>query len=176
MALHRSILLDAFGFVTTETFLTTPRAASRHDSNAVDRDSDALTMDSRIAEAYGEDAFRYFLEIERQRAEASGRSFLLLLVDLDKGSRQGPIDLPVADKLFGALASCVRETDFVGWYRQGFIVGGVLTQDSTTLPEDALACVTARVRTALATSLPVQVFDSTQVRAFRIPDSATLPA
>ena len=33
-----------------------------------------------------------------------------------------------AAALFGGLGACVREVDFVGWYREGYVAGAVLTQ------------------------------------------------
>jgi hypothetical protein len=133
-------------------------------------------MDNRTNEAYSEDAFRYFLEIERRRSDASGRPFFLLLIDVGNQSRRKAIEGVAADRLFAALASCLRETDFVGWYRHAQIVGGVLTQDSTTVEADVLECVTERVRAALAANLPAAVLDGAQVRAFQIPAPAKLTA
>jgi hypothetical protein len=176
MAFHRSILLDAFGVAGAETVLSGRPVADVDGWDVLDRDSDALTMDSRIAGAYNEDAFRYFLEIERQRADASGRPFLLLLIDFGKRSRRAPIETPIAERLFEALESCLRDTDFVGWYRQGQIVGGVLTQDSPTVAADVLTCVTERVRAALAASLSDVALDSAQVRALQVPAPEKLTA
>jgi hypothetical protein len=174
MAFHRSIFLDAFGIAGAETNFNERPLADVDGWDVLDRDSDALTMDSRIADAYNEDAFRYFLEIERQRAEASGRPFLLLLIDFGKQSRRAPIDAEIADRLFEALESCLRDTDFVGWYRQGQIAGGVLTQDSAAVASDTLTCVTERVRVALAANLPGAALDRAQVRAYQMPAPAKL--
>src|SRR4029453_4452403 len=73
-------------------------------------------------QAYNEEAFRYFLEIERKRSEASGRPLLLLLVDLvsQSGFDAAPgIDHTTADRVLSALALSLRETDFVGWHLEG---------------------------------------------------------
>jgi hypothetical protein len=176
MAFHRSILLDAFGIAGVDTLFDRRRASDVDGWSVLERDSEALTMDSRIAEAYNEDAFRYFLTIERQRSEASGRPFLLLLIDFGKGSRRTPIDAATAERLFEALGSCLRDTDFVGWYRQGQIVGGVLTQDSSDVESDVVTCVTDRVHGAIAANLPPVVLDRVQVRAYQVPSAAKLTA
>ena len=47
-----------------------------------ERCSCAVALDGRVGQIYNEEGFRYFLEIERKRAELSNRPLLLLLVDL----------------------------------------------------------------------------------------------
>jgi hypothetical protein len=86
-----------------------------------------LTRDDRLGQAYNEEAFHYFLTIERKRSKRSGLPFLVLLVDLKKeGGASGRIDNPVARTLFSGLRRCLRGTDFVGWYRAGRVIGAVL--------------------------------------------------
>jgi hypothetical protein len=83
----------------------------------------------RIGKAYNEVAFRHFLGVERRRAERSARSLLLVLVTV----RQSPeptakLTDAMAGALFAGLGTFVREVDFVGWYREGHVVGAVLPQ------------------------------------------------
>ncbi|MGH9422990.1 MAG: hypothetical protein ACRD3J_23645, partial [Thermoanaerobaculia bacterium] len=69
-------------------------------------------------DAYNEDAFRYFLQVEEKRFLRSSRRFLLLLLDVNnEAGTAEPLDPSLSKKLFEALKPCVRETDFVGWYR-----------------------------------------------------------
>ena len=53
--------------------------------------SSDLALDGTCPVAYNEDAFRYFLDMERRRAELSGRPLLLLLVDFKKHEHQRSI-------------------------------------------------------------------------------------
>ncbi len=85
-----------------------------------------MALQDGAAQAYNEEAFRYFLEIERKRSESSTRPLLLLLVDV-RGA-DDVIDQATATQLFAGLAGCLRETDFVGWYRENLVIGAVLTQ------------------------------------------------
>ena len=83
---------------------------------------------------YNQPFFRRFLLSESTRAERSGYSFSLLLV-YSTGTRGlvVPMDRDVADTVDKALFRTLRETDYVGWYIDRRIVGGVLTvlaQDS----------------------------------------------
>jgi hypothetical protein len=86
-----------------------------------------IQFDGEVCRAYNEVAFRYFLEIERKRAEHSARPLLLMLVTLRKFPR-APMDVPsgMFARIFSALAACVREVDFVGWYREGAVAAAVL--------------------------------------------------
>ena len=115
---------------------------------------------------YNEEAFRYFLEIERIRSERSGHPFLLLLVDLRATAKGGSeIDELSSVALFAALGRCVRDTDFIGWYRAGSIVGAVLTQHSRCGADPQVA-VTRRLRRALRETLPSELAGRLHVRVF----------
>jgi hypothetical protein len=50
----------------------------------------------------------------------------------------------------------VRETDFVGWYRQGAIIGATLTQDGRSGSKHASRIVRDRITRALGRDLPCE--------------------
>ena len=77
---------------------------------------------------HNEDAFHYLLSNESKRSERSGRSFQVLLAYLTapNGSLE-KMGSHLASQLLLALSRSLRETDYIGWYRNGHIVGGVLT-------------------------------------------------
>jgi hypothetical protein len=117
--------------------------------------------------AYAEEAFQHFLAAERKRAERSGCLLLLLLVDLE-----GPpgvsahIDRVIAAKLFSDLGRCLRETDFIGWYREERVAGAVLTELRDGPPTEVARRVGQRVRGALGDGLPSNVARRLQVRVY----------
>jgi hypothetical protein len=79
--------------------------------------------------ACSEAAFRYFLAVDRRRAERSSRSLLLALVSLRQGLvPDGTWADSTAAAVFAGLGECVREIDFVGWYREGQVAAAVLAQ------------------------------------------------
>ena len=84
---------------------------------------------------YNEQAFRYLLSSESKRSERSGHSFTILLIySTDKQVLILQMNRDVADTVVKALSRSLRDTDYIGWYREGRIVGGVLivlAQDST---------------------------------------------
>ncbi|HEV8326529.1 MAG TPA: hypothetical protein VGQ08_03530 [Nitrospiraceae bacterium] len=78
--------------------------------------------------AYNQEAFRYLLESETKRSERSGYFCQILLVH--RTNAQGVVvqmDSHIAKEVMAALSRSLRETDYIGWYRDGYIVGAVLT-------------------------------------------------
>jgi len=172
MTFNRAALLDVFGLALDESGFSLRQPATVVDMwNALESDSDGLTMDGRIAEAYNEEAFKYFLHIERRRAELTGRSFLLLLIDLKNGSDAHAESNGTAGRVFSALVSCLRDTDFIGWYEEGRVAGGVLTQDAVGTTTNSVDSVMERVCAALAARVPDGTIGHEQVCVYQIPVS-----
>jgi len=95
---------------------------------------------------YNEEAFRRLLVNEVKRSERSGHFYRILLVY--NTNAQGVIvrmDSNVAKTVTVALARCLRDTDYIGWYREGRVVGAVLT----VLERDSVADVFNRLRPRL---------------------------
>jgi hypothetical protein len=117
--------------------------------------------------AYNEEAFRYFLTIERERSRRSGRLFLLLLLDLSAPqAMDGRIDRKLVAKILQALARSVRETDFIGWYRELSVLGAVLTELGESAPADIAQLVTRRLIAALGDSVPAAIACRLDVRVY----------
>jgi hypothetical protein len=136
---------------------------------AADPSACAVVLESRLGQAYNEEAFRYFLALERRASERSARSFLLLLLALRRRTgMSGRIDPAVAPPLFHLLWQCLRETDIVGWFRDGRVIGALLTQLSGT-PEAAAARVDERVRARLSRSLAPGVASRLRIRICHVP-------
>jgi hypothetical protein len=140
----------------------------------LDQCSCGVALEGRLGSAYNEEAFRYFLEIERKRSQPSNRSLLLLLVDLKtKAGMSGHIDHAVSTKVFAGLSLCLRETDFIGWYREGQAIGAVLTQRAETPSTDASVDLTQRVSDVLRKGLPAGIVGNLQVRVYQLPSSVS---
>lgn len=104
--------------------------------------------------AYNEKAFRYLLASESKRSERSGYSFTIILIySADKQGLIVPMDREVADTVVKALFRSLRETDYVGWYLDGRIVGAVLT----VLGQDSAMAVSGHIRQRLKEMLRVEV-------------------
>lgn len=118
-------------------------------------------------EAYTEETFRHFLTIERKRAERSGRIVMLLLVHLHDAD-SGSVPAAVASRLFKALTTCLREIDFIGWYRTGRVAGAVLVQGPEAPSSDRVRSIEARVRTALRERLTSAIGERIDVRVLPV--------
>ncbi len=130
-----------------------------------------VALEGRGGQAYNEAAFRYFLAMERKRSERSGRPVLLLLVDLkDQPGVSAPIDPVLARRLFAGLWGCLRESDFVGWYREGRVAGAVLTESRNRPRTDVARLVSQRVSDALCARVPSGVARRLRVRVYQDPE------
>jgi lipopolysaccharide/colanic/teichoic acid biosynthesis glycosyltransferase len=115
--------------------------------------------------AYNQEAFHYFLEIERKRSELSRCPLLLMLVDVSKQSGVRVfIEPATAKKLFSAMRQGLRETDFIGWYQEGQVAGAVLPQVAPSLAVDASQRVAARLEEVLRRGVPSNIGARVQVR------------
>ncbi|OAI45938.1 hypothetical protein AYO43_07255 [Nitrospira sp. SCGC AG-212-E16] len=96
--------------------------------------------------AYNQEAFRYLLESESKRSERSGHLCQILLVSwTDAEGRIVQMDSHIAKTVMASLSRSLRETDYVGWYRDGHIVGAVLT----VLVQETMAQVSTHLQPRL---------------------------
>jgi hypothetical protein len=110
-----------------------------------------------------EDAFRYLLHAEAKRSQRSGQGYHILLIY--RSEVQGsitPMHSYVSTIVLDALAHNLRETDYIGWYREGHIIGGVLT----VVGQDSISEVFKRVQQRLLDILLTKM-GSEESRCFR---------
>jgi hypothetical protein len=128
-----------------------------------------VALESRLGQAYNQEAFRYFLDIERKRAARAQRPVVLLLLDARRVPINGsPIDPLLAAKLFSGLWLCLRETDVVGWFREERISGAVLTQLDSSPGPNVSQAIRSRVSGAIGNVLPPEVARSLRVRVYQL--------
>jgi hypothetical protein len=134
-----------------------------------DRRAHGVALESRFGQAYNEEAFRYFLDVERKRAARARRPVVLVLLDLRQLSRDGaPVDPLLASKLFAGLWLCLRETDVVGWFREDRIAGAVLSQLDSVAGPDVPSATRHRVRLAIGNGLPTHIAQRLRVRVYQL--------
>jgi hypothetical protein len=76
----------------------------------------------------GESLFRFLLANEEKRSDRSGHSFHVLLTYFaEADGRPTQIGGQVMNTLVPILSNMLRETDYLGWYRENQVLGGVLT-------------------------------------------------
>ena len=72
-----------------------------------------------------ESVFLRLLTLERKRAERSGRTFLLVLLD---GTHLFQQSRTLMARTTSALCASVRDTDLLGWYHEHAVIGVILTE------------------------------------------------
>ena len=122
----------------------------------------------QVAQAYNEAAFRYFLAVDRWRATRSTRSLLLVLVTMrqNRGPKAKLTDATAA-ALFSGLATCVREVDFTGWFREGHVAAAVLAQ-GVKVSHDVPRLIAERVLPELRKRLSPDQSRNVRVRVVRL--------
>lgn len=99
-----------------------------------------------------ETGFASYLSHERQRAERSGRTIGLLLVDCS-GIVEGRQGQARCATVMEALCGLLRLTDIVGWRQQNATAGVILTEFGNCAPPDALERVQYRMTAELSTTI-----------------------
>ena len=93
-----------------------------------------------------EEAFHYLLQAESKRSERSGQAYhIILIYRLTVPGTLNPMHSYVSGIVFDALAQSLRQTDYIGWYRENHVIGGVLT----VVEQDSIADVFERVQRRL---------------------------
>lgn len=87
-----------------------------------------------VPQVMSADIFRSVLVRERKRADRSNERFILLLLDLTEEA-----EVPVRVAAAEALMAAKRETDVMGWFEDGSVLGLVLPQlgafEASSVPE-----------------------------------------
>jgi hypothetical protein len=114
---------------------------------------------------YDEETFLYFLALERARAEHANQPLRLLLAALEPvPGKPQPMPQSSAARLFEGMRLSLRETDVVGWYRQGKVAGAVLSVHPGMPGSEAWDLVERRVGDALRERLPSSAARDLRVR------------
>ena len=130
-----------------------------------------LAAEGRSFHAYNQEGFRYLLALEQQRAERSRRPLLVVLTSVRATPRR--IHAALAPKIFAGLWLATRETDFIGWYRDGQIAGAVLTQRGEVTSAEVSREIRSRVSDVLSEVVPRWARERLRVRVCQLnPKSA----
>jgi hypothetical protein len=137
------------------------------------------------ADVYSETDYRDLIRRESKRSAQSGHlCWILLVYCTNVQELVVTLESELAGKMISVLSMSIRDTDYVGWYRQGRILGVLLT---ALQPESARdGCDTLKVRLAdclrdLRISaddhfVQIRVFEPGELTAFNaFDDPAPLP-
>jgi lipopolysaccharide/colanic/teichoic acid biosynthesis glycosyltransferase len=107
-----------------------------------------------------EETFRRMIAIERKRTERSKAPFLLMLLEITNHESQEQ-NKATLETIVSALMTASRDTDIVGWYQRGAIVGvmftGLIGGDRNSIADMIVNRVSATLLDELASETLKQV-------------------
>jgi hypothetical protein len=101
-------------------------------------------------EVLAENVFHSMLTLERRRAERSRKPFVLML--LDANLENVPAQ-EILKQAVGIIVAAKRETDLVGWYKKGAILGIIFTEVNL----EGNVAITDTLRTKIETAFVKQL-------------------
>jgi len=148
-----------------EAVVNSPRPEKS--TNLADPLSDPVpSIDRR---ALDEESFKKLIAIERKRTERSKAPFVLMLLET-ANHRNSEKDRSALDCVLSALLSSSRDTDVVGWYRDGMTVGAMFTGLVVTDCNSILNTILNRVSSTLRDELTFDQFNQVSISLHFFPD------
>lgn len=120
-------------------------------------------------EVLGEDSFKRMIALERKRSERSHEPFLLMLVDVLENS-DSPTAHKVLDRMVSVLTNASRDTDILGWYREGATLGVMFTELLTSDKNLIVTTILGRVRSLIREELEGDEYDRVNISFHFFPD------
>lgn len=119
--------------------------------------------------ALDENNFRRVIAIERKRTERSKAPFVLMLLEAvnnHESERMGQ----ALERIIAALLSSSRDTDIIGWYRNGTTVGALFTGLGVEDKSVVLSTILSRVSATLRDELTFDQFNQISISLHFFPD------
>jgi lipopolysaccharide/colanic/teichoic acid biosynthesis glycosyltransferase len=116
-----------------------------------------------------EKAFHKMIASERKRTERSHKPFLVMLLDLGE-ERLTNGSTGTLGKILDVLALSTRETDAVGWYKDGLVVGVTFTELDVDERRNILNTMLTRVSSSLQDSLSLEQFSQISISFHWFPE------
>ncbi|HWF91637.1 MAG TPA: sugar transferase [Terriglobales bacterium] len=116
-----------------------------------------------------EEMFHRMVSLERKRTERSGNPFLLMLLDTGEVPHAGR-DSKSLNKIVSALNVTTRETDVIGWYKDGSVVGVMFTEISIEDRTAILSIMMTRVSETLRHHLSFELFSRISISFHLFPE------
>jgi hypothetical protein len=130
----------------------------------------SVELEGRPTHVYNESAFHYFLSVERRRSDRASRPFALLLIERKlPGQLAARIDAEMASRLFSGLSLCLRETDFIGWYKDSTVPAAVLTHLDDRSDAELSQQVRRRIEQVAFAALLPEVSNQFAIRLYQLP-------
>ncbi len=116
-----------------------------------------------------ESAFNRTIAMERKRTERSKQPFLLMLLEAGRPQASAK-NRESLETLMSALLSSVRETDVIGWYKEGTTVGVIYTGLLVNDKKAMLSMILSRASAAFREHLTSDQFSQVSISFHFFPD------
>jgi lipopolysaccharide/colanic/teichoic acid biosynthesis glycosyltransferase len=123
---------------------------------------------SRFLEA---ETFHNMLALERRRAERSRKPFVLMVIEPSASAEAEVRDLYDLSQVTSALLKSTRETDMVGWYKEGAILGVIFTEISLEFTTPITEILRTKVVSALQNEFGGKVASAMVVTVHLFPEN-----
>jgi lipopolysaccharide/colanic/teichoic acid biosynthesis glycosyltransferase len=120
--------------------------------------------------ALNEETFHAMLTRERRRAERSGKPVVLILLDSHAVPKNGT-RAAFLERLTSVVSNATRETDIMGWYEEGLILGVTFTEVNLDVKSPITEVLHSKVMAALRENLEHSLVSKLVVSVHLIPES-----
>lgn len=117
-----------------------------------------------------EEAFQRMISLERKRSERSRKPFLLMLVDMGDHHRPSERTTKALSSILAAVSTSTRETDILGWYKNGCVVGVMFTEIGLEDRASVLSTMITRVSETLKNTLSFEQFNEVNLSFHLYPE------
>ncbi len=121
-------------------------------------------------EVIQEESFHSMLTLERRRAERSRKPFVLMLLDASAFIEDKTADRFMS-RVSAVLLKSTRETDLIGWYEKGVILGVIFTEVTFEGEKTITEILHSKVLNALHAELSQKVVSSLVVTTHLFPEN-----
>src|SRR5215472_4519054 len=121
-------------------------------------------------EVLQEESFHSMLMLERRRAERSRKPFVLMLLDASAFARDKAADR-LLSQVSSVLLKSTRETDLIGWHKEGIVLGVIFTEVSSESASPVTEVLQAKIRGALQQQMSAQALSGLVISTHLFPEN-----
>jgi lipopolysaccharide/colanic/teichoic acid biosynthesis glycosyltransferase len=120
---------------------------------------------------FSQEHFARTLFIERKRTERSGRSFALMLLESSQLLKP-EADPEALELILHALSCSTRDTDAIGWHKEGSALGVIFTELGANADGRSVArALLVKITTALTSALSIDQMNAVRLKFHVFPEN-----
>lgn len=120
-------------------------------------------------EILAEEPFLKRLYLEQRRTERSRNRFVLMLLESDRLLAAGGTSESLSG-ILAALSQSTRETDSIGWYKDGIVIGIIFTEVGAAEGRSVADALLKKVSAALSSTLSIEQISQVSLSFYVFPE------